>query len=245
MPVSRRTTIKALGVAGATTALSGQVLAAGEHKDDERKAKTDDKTDDKTDLPPAEAAIRVAHFSPDAPNVDIYIDGEQVLADVPYGTVSQYLAVEPGTYTVTITAAGDPETVAFEGEVVVESAFYTIAAIGELEASTFEPLILVDAASSLIRLAHAAPDAPAVDVVVEGTDEPLFENVAFGEATDYLPVPAGEYTLEVRPAGEPEAVASFDVELELGTAYTGYAIGLLEPGDFEDRAFTLEVTVDN
>ncbi len=240
MTVSRRTTIKALGVAGATAALSGQVLAAGEHTDDKRESK-EKPTDG---VPAVDAAIRVAHFSPDAPNVDVFVDGEQILADVPYGTVSEYLAVEPGTYTVTITAAGDPDTVAFEGEVTVESAFYTIAAIGELEATTFEPLILVDAGSSLLRLTHAAPDAPAVDVVVEGTDEPLFENVAFGEATDYLPIPAGEYTLEVRPVGEPEAVATFDVELELGTAYTGYAIGLLEPGELDDREFTLEVTVD-
>ncbi len=232
-----------MGVAGGLTAASGTVLAVGEHEHDERKddTKPDDKK--KPDEVPA-AAVRVAHFSPDAPNVDVFVDGDQVLSDVAYGDVSPYLGIEPGTYTVAITAAGDPATVAFEGEVTFDAAFYTVAAVGELEAGTFEPLVLLDAGSALARLVHASPDAPAVDVYAN--DEPLFENVAFTEATDYVPVPAGDYTLSVRPAGDPETtVAEFDVTLELGTAYSAYAIGYLEPpADVEARDFTVQLEVD-
>jgi hypothetical protein len=35
-----------------------------------------------------EAQVRVAHLSPDAPNVDVYVKGEPALTDVPYTTVS-------------------------------------------------------------------------------------------------------------------------------------------------------------
>lgn len=250
MPVTRRTAIKAVGAASGLAAATGTVYAKGKHEDDERdeKKKPDEKKepkpDEKKEPAPPEAAVRVAHFSPDAPNVDVYVDGEQVLADVAYGDVSPYLEVPPGTYTVTITAAGDPGTVAFEGDVTIESAFYTVAAIGELGATTFEPLVLVDAGSALVRLVHASPDAPAVDVYAN--DQLVFENAAFGESTAYVAVPAGAYTLDVRPAGDPETtVASFDVTLELATAYSAYAIGYLEPpADLAERAFDLQVTVD-
>jgi len=226
-----------MGIASGLTAASGTVLAGGEHEHDERPTE-DEKSDDRV----AGAAVRVAHFSPDAPNVDVYVDDNRVLADVAYGDVTPYLEIEPGTYAVTITAAGDPETVAFEGDVTFGAAFYTVAAIGELGPETFQPAVLVDAGSALARLVHAAPDAPAVDVYAD--DTLLFEDVSFTDSTDYVPVPAGQYTLSVRPAGGTEAVASFDATLERGTAYTAYAIGYLEPPTEDDPAFAVEPTVD-
>lgn len=260
MTVSRRTTIRAIAAAGGLGTVSGPVLASGR---DSSEAPSDDMG----------AAVSVAHFSPDAPNVDVYVDDERVLADVAYGTVSEYLELQPGTYTVTITAAGDPGTVAFEGPVELDRAFYTIAAIGELGAQTFEPLVLVDveeapAGASLVRLVHASPDAPAVDVFAD--DAPLFQNASFGENTEYVEVQPGTYTLDVFPAGaagdpaagkasddqtsgddhdrdgrSAEPVASFQAELEAGIAYTVFAIGYLEPGpDVAGRDFTAVATVD-
>jgi Domain of unknown function (DUF4397) len=38
-----------------------------------------------------QAQVRVAHLAPDAPNVDVYVNGDPVLTDVPYTTVSDYL----------------------------------------------------------------------------------------------------------------------------------------------------------
>ncbi|AGB39574.1 DUF4397 domain-containing protein [Natronococcus occultus] len=247
MSVSRRTTLKAMAVAGGLGITSGTVFAKGKHEDDERP------TDDAADEPAAvSAAVRVAHFSPDAPSVDVLVDDEQVLADVPYGDVSPYLELDPGAYTVAITAAGDPETVVFEDEVEVAEGFATVAAIGELEAETFRPEILTDGeplpedaepGSAFVRVAHFSPDAPAVDIFAN--DTPLAEGVSFEDVSEYLAVPAGEYTLSIRPAGDPDEVAAFDVALEEGTAYTGYAIGYLEPPEeFADREFTVELTVD-
>ena len=43
------------------------------------------------------ARLRVMHASPDAPNVDVLIDGKAVLTDVPYATASNYLTISAGT----------------------------------------------------------------------------------------------------------------------------------------------------
>src|SRR5215208_1806650 len=56
-------------------------------------------------------------------------------------------------------------------------------------------LALVPAASAqgnaLVRVVHASPDAPAVDVYVDGNK--VLSNVPFFTASDYLPLPAGEH----------------------------------------------------
>lgn len=182
--------------------------------------------------------VRVVHLSPDAPNVDVLVDGSVALSDVALGDVSDYLALASGTYTVTITAAGDPETVAFDGEIALEEGTdYTVAAIGELSEETFRPLVLVDdtrrpaSGIAYLRVVHASPDAPAVDVTLFGGRLPLVKDVSFGDATDYLALPAGEYTAEIRPAGSDDLVGTVEVELAEESAYTAFANGYLTPDD--------------
>src|SRR5688500_10614296 len=46
-----------------------------------------------------------------------------------------------------------------------------------------------------IRVVHASPDAPAVDVYANGNK--VLSNVTFFAASDYLTVPAGSYKLQV------------------------------------------------
>ncbi len=234
--------MKAVGVAGAL-ALLGGTAAGDEHEEPE------EPEEPPTEVPDAgQAAVSVAHLSPDAPNVDVLVDGDAVLEDVAYGDVSDYLVVDAGTYQVTITAAGDPDTVAFEGDVTFDPTYYTVAAIGELDAGTFQPLVLPDYDVAQVRLVHAAPDAPAVDVTVQDANLALFENVSFGQDSDYVAVPPGSYTLEVR-AAEPhnmgDIVETFEVEVESGKAYSGYAIGYLDAEMAgEDRPLDLRVVLD-
>jgi len=203
-----------------------------------------------------QANVRVAHFSPDAPDVDVYVDGDRVLSEVPFRTVSDYLAVPVGTRTVTVTAAGDPDTVAFEGDVDLAAADYTVAAVGELASadSRFRPLVLEDDNSDVgndtarVRMVHASPDAPAVDVTLQSSGDALYDGVPFGES-GYVEVPAGTYTLQVRGDTEDndgDVVADFNLELAGGTVYTAFAGGYLTPDDEPtDEAFDLTLAVDS
>jgi hypothetical protein len=200
------------------------------------------------------AQVRVAHLSPDAPAVDVLIDGDPVLEAVEFGTVSDYLELPAGEYQVSIQTSED-ETTVFDGNVSVEAGTnYTIAAVGEVSQETFEPVVLEDdfempsEENASVRLIHASPDAPAVDVTVAESGAVLYDNVSFGNATEYAEVPAGDYTLEVRPATEDddgEVVATFDVSLEGGTVYSAIAAGYLSPDEAEgDEPFDLVVAMD-
>ena len=81
-----------------------------------------------------------------------------------------------------------------------------------------------------IRVVHASPDAPAVDVAVRDGDV-LIENLVFPDASDYLSVPADTYDLEVRPTGTTDVALDLPgVELEAGMVYSVYAIGHVGDG---------------
>ncbi|QPV62106.1 DUF4397 domain-containing protein [Halosimplex litoreum] len=185
--------------------------------------------------------LRVAHASPDAPSVDVTVDDETVLSDVSFGTVSDYLTLEAGTYNVTIAAADDPDTVVFDDEVTLEArSVTTLAASGEISEgaeTSFEPVAFEDDAftpaenESAVRVAHLSPDAPTVDVTAENGSVVLAENVSFGNASDYVTVPEGDYTVEIREATEGNdgsVVTTVDVSLEGETAYSALAVGYLD-----------------
>jgi hypothetical protein len=211
-----------------------------------------------TTEPPMEemANVRVAHMSPDAPNVDVYVgEGDPVLTDVPFSAVSDYLELSPGTYPVQITAAGAPDTVVFDQELEIGSADYTVAAAGELaeDGQDFAPLVLEDDTSNpgsdqaRVRLVHLSPDAPAVDVTVAATGDAVFDGLAYRESAS-VTVPANDYTLEVRgdtDSNDGDVVAEFDVSLAGGAVYTAFAAGYLTPDDDpSDEAFDLYVAQD-
>ncbi|AGB33033.1 hypothetical protein C488_10296 [Natrinema pellirubrum DSM 15624] len=253
---TRRRALTLIGTAGGI-ALAGCMGGGDEDDemsdDDSGNGMNDDGMED-DGMDSAMSNVRVAHLSPDAPNVDVYVDGDAVLEDVPYRAVSDYLELESGTYAVMITAAGDADTVVYDEDLEIAEGSFTIAALGELadENQPFEPAVLEDDVSdpgddARVRLVHASPDAPAVDVTVGDGETVLFEDAAFGDAAA-TEVPGGDYTLEVRPATENndgDVVATFDVAPEGGSVYSAFAVGYLEPGSAPaDEAFDLEVVMD-
>jgi hypothetical protein len=78
-----------------------------------------------------------------------------------------------------------------------------------------------------LRVLHAIPNAPAVDVYADG--QKLLTNVAYGKATDYFPVPGGSYQVDIYPTGMTgNALLSRKVKLTPAGTYTLAAAGTLE-----------------
>jgi hypothetical protein len=211
-------------------------------------------TDEEVMTPSGTARVRAAHMSPDAPNVDIYVDGSAALEDVPFRAVSDYLEVPAGPHQFTITEAGNQDNAVFDQEVPLEAEDYTLVAAGELtsEDTDFQVLPLVDDNSdpggnqARLRAVHVSPDAGAVDVTV-GAGAVLFDGVGFTDA-GYVSVEANDYTAQIRPdtmENDGEVVYDADVSLNGGTVYTAFASGYLSPDDEPaDEGFELTVVQD-
>ncbi|WP_347157168.1 DUF4397 domain-containing protein [Pontibacter chitinilyticus] len=195
------------------------------------------------------AQVMVVHASPDAPGVDLLIDNTKVnSAALTYPNNTGYLAVAAGTRNVKVNAAGTSTTVINADVPLAEDKSYTIFAANTL--ANIEPLVLEDNLASPasgkahVRFVHLSPDAPAVDIAVQGGPV-LFSNKSFKSATDFTPVDAGTYTLEVRPAGTEDVVLTVpDVQLQNGKIYTIFAKGLLTPPAGNTNTLGAEVIVN-
>lgn len=185
--------------------------------------------------PPAQAAdtakVRVIHASPDAPAVDVLVDGGRAITNLAFGEVAGYVDLPAGTHAVAVVPAGaaaDAAVIQTNLELAAGKA-YSVLATGRL--AEISPVVLSDDrggpdSTARVRFAHLSPDAPAVDIAVAGGPV-LFSNVPFREAAAYLDAPAGTLDLEARLAGTDTVALSVpNVTLEAGKVYTILAIGL-------------------
>jgi hypothetical protein len=98
-----------------------------------------------------------------------------------------------------------------------------------------------------VRFVHLSPDAPNVDIVnVTGSlNTVLIADRAYKSATDFIPLPAGTYDLEVRVAGTSTTALSLPgVTLQAGKILTVFAKGFLAPPAGNSNTLGAEI-IDN
>lgn len=83
-----------------------------------------------------------------------------------------------------------------------------------------------------VRVIHASPDAPPVDIFVNetpGIGSPAISGLGFGSSSGYVPLPTDTYNFQVTPTGETSPVV-IDATLPIdgGTDYTIAAINFLD-----------------
>jgi hypothetical protein len=175
------------------------------------------------------AFLRLAHLSPDTPNVDVTVsafgtpDGSQQVKGVGYGDVSEYQRIEAGTYTIAMRPAGaDPKTDPVISATLdaVDGRAYTVAGLGRFASLALrvldDDITLPPAGQARMRVVNAAPLAG--DLSIRRDETPVIEDAAFGAASPYTVVPAGPATLTVAPMDA--APANLPVTLEAGGVYT-------------------------
>jgi hypothetical protein len=191
--------------------------------------------------------LRIGHFSPDAPAVDIHVNGESLLEGVVSGTLGDHMDIDAGSYDVKIVPATGGDAVLSVTLSLDSDTSYTVMAINALE--DIEALVLTDeqpainANDARIRFVHTVPDAPAVDIWAG--DAALFENVAFGDSSSFATVDADAYDIDVRPAGADDSVLSLsEVAFDGATSYTVLATGMLDDDSLDAMLVADYVTTD-
>lgn len=192
------------------------------------------------DIAPGNARVRLLNAAPGEDAIDLAVTGGDTLFDgIGFGAASDYADLAPGTYSLDL-RGDDDRVLATAPEVTIEeAAAYDIVALAADEqgptllalATRVSPpcgtvLGLGDGDEACVRLVHAAPYTPPIDVYVN--DSLLAENLDFGAATAYAPVPSGEgRAFRASAAGTPvaEAVAGADLALNAGQAYTVLVTG--------------------
>ena len=190
---------------------------------------------------PTTAQIRVLHGSPDAPPVDVVVNGVRVFGNLPFGSYSAYLTVPVGTNNIAIVPAGGPEdepVLEADLDFAGDSRTTVVASnvLDSIEANVFEDKTNTKAKRAQLRIAHLSADAPAVDIAADGSQpkDALLKGVEYKDASGYLALKAGEYDLDVRKPGKKGVISDLDpVTVARGTNYSAYAIGSPADGTFQ------------
>jgi hypothetical protein len=178
-----------------------------------------------------EALLRVVHNSPDAPAVDVRVNGGNVLEDVTYLTASDFLSVNEGKTHIQVLVAGTDTAVINADLNLAKDTKYTVLASNLV--SKIQPFVLETTKDTpmdgnlLVRVSHGAPSAPAVDIYVTApganlnNSTPVLKAVPFGTTSGYLEIPQGDYQLRVTVAGtKTVAIDSGSVSLASGKILT-------------------------
>jgi hypothetical protein len=198
--------------------------------------------------------LQVIHNAADpaASSVDVYVNGNLLLDDFAFRAATPFIDV-PAETELSI-AVAPPNSSSVEDAIATfpvtleDGETYVVFANGVLDPNDFAAnpgdlsigftLIPVAGARESADntdnveffVFHGATDAPAVDVLAG--ESVLVDGAAYGDATGYLSVAPGLYTLDITPAGENETiVASFSIDLAgtEGLSAVVFASGFLNP----------------
>jgi hypothetical protein len=190
--------------------------------------------------------IRLAHFSPNTPAVDVYLysfgnpSAELVLHHVGYGAVSPYEPAAAGDYTVAMRAAGAAATTkpVLSASLTVKAGHaYTVAGLGPesgLRLQVLDDQLTTPTGRALVRVIQASLQQHVVSVSDGGSS--LASKLAFGAVTSYSAVLPGTSSVRVTGASEN---ASSSVTLAAGTVHTLVVLDGtkgLEVSNLEDAA---------
>jgi len=172
--------------------------------------------------------VRIAHLSPQAPAMDIYLypfgdpAHPTVLRDVSYGDVSAYMTLAPGEYTVAMRGLNAPATshpALVSSFMVGAKTAYTVAALGPdpgLRVLVLQDQTTAPPGQALVRVVQASlKDA---HVTVSYGSAVLATQLAFGSVTRYAAVAAGVHSVKLTASGDDAATTS--LQLTADTVHT-------------------------
>jgi hypothetical protein len=159
--------------------------------------------------PGPQAALQIVHASPDAPPVNVLIDGAVAIPNLDYGQGTGEQQLPAGTHTIEVQSLtpGTPTTVIGPTTVTLDAGTdYVIAAEGpvaSIAADTFShALANVAANMTQVQVLNAAPNAPSVAVYVTApaadlTSSTPFGTAAFQAAIGPTQIASGQYEIRI------------------------------------------------
>ncbi|SDF59201.1 protein of unknown function [Terriglobus roseus] len=172
--------------------------------------------------------LRIIDATPDAGGIDIYAGSNVLTYNLGYGTVTSYIPINPGTYTLAADSSGTKTALSSVRATLLNGKQYTL--LFSSAAASLQAQVLTDqsqpAPSGQIALRfldeaiypgaldlYLVPNGSTIDKV-----NPLLTNVNFGNTPTYVNVPTGTYTLYIVSAGT--VVSTTTVPMYTGASTT-------------------------
>ncbi len=146
------------------------------------------------------AFVRIIHASPDIGIVDAFVDGQKILSNFEFGTVTDYVPLPAGSHKLQIALIGKGinASLVTQTMTVDEGDAYTVAALGTnasgFSFSVFKDNNLVAGNGAKVRVYHLSPFAGTVSI--EAGSATIVQGLSYPQASNYVNVPAGVVYLQ-------------------------------------------------
>ncbi len=174
--------------------------------------------------------VRVVHASPDIGTATVFVDGNMLLNNFQFGTVTPYAPIPAGPHKVQVGLIGTgPGAATITQTIQVQPGTpYTVAALGTVATGfslqVFADDNLVASGNAKVRVYHLSPGTGTVNVTTNGNT--VIHALSYKQASNYLSVPSGSYTFDVN-ASESNTTLPLSETLSSNTVTSVFAIGLL------------------
>jgi len=183
--------------------------------------------------------LKIAHTSPDAPAVDVWINKKKVFAGVQFTQVADPLPLLLSSNTeeidLIVMEQGTAGPVLLQGSYNVSADVrYMYAIVGLYAAHTPTPLtgLLIEndwrkpdtRHHVYFRFMHTSPGVPGVDLLINGTT--IFDDVTYQGLTDYNLLDEGPAHITIQTNSDNIVLLHFALPLEGGKVYTVFLEGI-------------------
>lgn len=175
------------------------------------------------------AFVRIIHASPAVGTADVFLDGNRLLSDFGFGTITGYATIPPGPHKVQIALVGrGPGASAINETLSVSPGVaYTVAAIGaqtsHLSLEVFIDNNQLNPGMAKVRFYHLSPGTGSVNAITNGQE--IIQGLSYQQASNYVAVNPGSYTFNV-DVTQPSAQISVPASLKTNTVTSEFAVGL-------------------
>src|SRR5215471_8681172 len=155
------------------------------------------------------ASFGIVNVSPNAGNLDVYLNTTPIVYNLPYGTDTGYFSISPGAYTFMVDTTGSTAPRLNTSVSFTPGFTYSIFIIdssSNLQVAQVEDNFTAPATDSAdVRFFNFSPNSPAIDVAVSGNV--LFSSRAYNDVSSniglaqFMTIAPGTYTVELRTAG--------------------------------------------
>lgn len=192
--------------------------------------------------------VRVVHASPDAPAVNVLVDGQPVAENLTFGSATEYVDLPAGDHQVQVIPA-DGDAPVIDQSVTLDGWTSTILAVtGDLANIQLQQQAVdvseTDPGQARLRLFNADPQGANLGLAIAGSQDPLVGGTGFPNVSEYASINPGTYDLELRNTDSGEVVTSSPgFTVEAGQVYDLIALGAAEGGQPTLLALTTPVAI--
>jgi hypothetical protein len=171
--------------------------------------------------------VRVVNAIVGGKDIMLKLDTQTLFDSVKSSSVTDYREVSAtmAKFSATASAPAASAMSAERDQVLTDGNRYTVVYMSEDVSKNVlrvvKDEVIPDSGKARVRILHAAPGGPELDVVVAGAKDKLFSGIDFKSEAGYADVQPGTVTLELRAKDSPKVLLTIPkLDLKRGTATT-------------------------